>query len=257
MKENYNYVNIVPVLSYFNAKKDKSLILIENKRKSGIYRWNNLVTGKSYIGSSINLVGRLSIYYSKKAMLSKLSTRTSIIYSALLKHDYVNFSLDILEYCEIDVLIEREQYYLDILKPEYNILKVANSRLGSKQSEATKIKIGISQKGVKHHFFGKIHTDETRMKISESLKSSLMFKNCIKLRPKSFNLETKLKMSLRTHGVKVKVFDQENNLIKEFPTMISVALHFNISRTTVGRYLDKNKSYNGYIFKSNLIIRKQ
>ena len=61
-------------------------------------------------------------------------------------------------------------------------------------------------------------------------------------------------MSLRTHGVKVKVFDQENNLIKEFPTMISVALHFNISRTTVGRYLDKNKSYNGYIFKSNLII---
>lgn len=59
-------------------------------------------------------------------MLSKLKTRTSIIYSAILKHDYVNFSLDILEYCEIDVLIKREQYYLNHLKPEYNILKVAN-----------------------------------------------------------------------------------------------------------------------------------
>jgi group I intron endonuclease len=91
-----------------------------------------LVTGKSYVGSSVNLAGRLSIYYSEKAMLSKLSTRTSIIYSAILKHDYVNFSLDILEYCDINVLIEREQYYLDTLKPEYNILKVASSKLGYK-----------------------------------------------------------------------------------------------------------------------------
>ena len=96
------------------------MILKENKRKSGIYRLNILVTGKSYMGSSINLAGRLNIYYSKKAMLGKLSTRTSIIYSAILKHDYVNFSLDILEYCDINVLIEREQYYLDTLKPEYN-----------------------------------------------------------------------------------------------------------------------------------------
>jgi NUMOD1 domain len=59
-------------------------------------------------------------------------------------------------------------------------------------------------------------------------------------------------MYLRTRGVKVKVFDSENNLIKEFPTIICVALHFNINSRTVSRYLDKNTSYNGYIFKSNL-----
>lgn len=46
-----------------------------------------------------------------------------MIYRALLKYSYSNFSLDILEYCELDVLIEREQYYINILKPEYNILK--------------------------------------------------------------------------------------------------------------------------------------
>jgi group I intron endonuclease len=181
-------------------------------------------------------------------MLSKLKTRTSIIYSAILKHGYDNFSVDILEYCEINVLIEREQYYLDLLKPEYNILKIANSRLGSKQSETTKIKISISLKGVKHPFFGKIHNNETRIKISESLKSSIMFKNSIKLRPKHITYETKLKRSLRTRGVKIKVFDLENNLVKEFPTMLSVALHFNISARTVGRYLDKDKSYNGHKF---------
>jgi hypothetical protein len=59
-------------------------------------------------------------------------------------------------------------------------------------------------------------------------------------------------MSLRTRGVEIKVFDSENSLIKEFYTMKSVALHFNINSRTVGRYLDKDTSYNGYTFKSTL-----
>jgi len=43
--------NILPIKTY-NASKDKSLIYTENKNKSGIYRWNNLIRGKSYVGSS-------------------------------------------------------------------------------------------------------------------------------------------------------------------------------------------------------------
>jgi len=31
-------------------------------------------------------------------------------------------------------LIEREQYYIDLLNPEYNILKIAGSRLGVKHT---------------------------------------------------------------------------------------------------------------------------
>ena len=102
---NKNFNKIIPHTTYAYPARDKYIIIIENKGKSGIYRWNNLTNGKSYVGSSINLTGRFSIYYSKKAMLSKLNTRTSIIYSAILKHGYYNFSLDILEYCEINILI--------------------------------------------------------------------------------------------------------------------------------------------------------
>ena len=244
---------ITPIVIYTNADRDKYKFYKENKNKSGIYRWNNLITDKSYVGSSKCLASRFSIYYSKKAMLNKLNTKSSIIYSALLKHGYDKFSVDILEYCEINMLVEREQYYLDLLKPKYNILNAANSRLGSKHSLETKSIMSVRQKGINNPFFGKRHSDETRMKISESLRSSIVFKNSFKLKPKFKTDETKLKMSLRTRGVKVKVFDSENKLIKEFPTMISVALHFNISSRTVGRYLDKNTSYNGYIFKSNLV----
>ena len=45
--------------------------------------------------------------------------------------------LEILEYCDSKVLISREQKYLDLLKPEYNILDKAGSSLGFKHSEST------------------------------------------------------------------------------------------------------------------------
>jgi len=243
--QNIIKIVLIPKVTYPNMDVNKSFILSENKRKSGIYRLNNLITGKSYVGSSVNLAGRLNIYYSEKAMLSKLSTRKSIIYSAILKHVYINFSLDILEYCDKNLLIEREQYYLDNLKPEYNILKNANSRLGSIQSEATKIKISISNKGKHPHFSGKMHTSESRKLMSIALKSIIRTNT-----PKVVKLETKLKISLRSKGVPVKVFDLKGNLIRNFRSIRSTAIYLGISQKGLMRYLDENKSYNGYIIKS-------
>lgn len=52
-----------------------------------------------------------------------------IICRALLKYGYSEFKLEILEFCDADVLISREQYYIDELKPEFNILKIAGSIL--------------------------------------------------------------------------------------------------------------------------------
>ena len=46
-----------------------------------------------------------------------------MIYRALLKNGYSNFQLEILEFCEPDLVLNREQYYLDLLDPEYNNLK--------------------------------------------------------------------------------------------------------------------------------------
>jgi transcriptional antiterminator len=40
------------------------------------------------------------------------------------------------------------------------------------------------------------------------------------------------------------------NFVNEFPSITSVAKHFNISNRTIGRYLDKDTIYNGFIFKS-------
>lgn len=64
-----------------------------------------------------------------------------IISKAILKYGYSNFKLEILEYCDVPNVIEREQYYLDLLNPEYNILKTAGSTLGYKHTEETLAKL--------------------------------------------------------------------------------------------------------------------
>ena len=88
------------------------------------------INGKSYIGSAVDLSRRLSRYY----QLSQLVKNNMVIYKAILKYGYSNFSLEILEYCNIEVLLEREQFYLDSFDPEYNIHPTAGSWLGAKHS---------------------------------------------------------------------------------------------------------------------------
>jgi group I intron endonuclease len=87
-----------------------------------------------------------------------------LIYRALLKYGYSGFRLEIIECCELEVITEREQYYMDLLKPEYNILKQARSLKGFKHSEATierMREIKINNK--------RIRTEEEKLKHVNSL----------------------------------------------------------------------------------------
>ena len=131
------FLPIVPLISYNNLNLNKKNIILELKNKSGIYRFVNKINGNCYVGSSINLGSRFKYhidhYYNHK--------ENSIIYNAFKKYDLKNFSFEILEYCDKDSLIQREQYYIDTLEPLYNILKFAGSPIGRKLSEEAKIKI--------------------------------------------------------------------------------------------------------------------
>lgn len=130
---------LTPVFVYSDLKSEKTSILTDNKGKPGIYMWTNKVNGKIYIGSSVDLSKRLRNYFNT-SYLSDLKD-IMIIYKALLAHGFDNFRLDILEHCKPSELINREQYYIDLLKPDYNILKVAGSSLGVKRSIETIAKI--------------------------------------------------------------------------------------------------------------------
>jgi group I intron endonuclease len=140
---------------YNNADIEKEQIISNNNGKAGIYMFKNLVNKKRYVGSSVNIRRRMLEYFNINYLESK---KYMPICRALLLYGYSNFSLEILEYCEPSDVISREQYYLDLLKPECNILKTAGSSLGFKQSEETKTKMSAgfaNKKGLNNPLFGK------------------------------------------------------------------------------------------------------
>ena len=130
---------IAPIKVYSNTDTMKQDIIRENYKKAGIYRWINNENNYSYIGSSINLSNRLRLYFNYD-FISEKSNNKSMIHDTLVKYGYSKFTLEILEYCDVSSVLEREQYYLDALNPKYNILKIAESLTGFKHSNESILK---------------------------------------------------------------------------------------------------------------------
>src|SRR5579871_6506176 len=105
------FLSVLPIKLYVNADTQKLDILKENRKLSGVYMWQNKENDQKYIGSSETLSRRFLQYFNTKYLLKNTNM---IICKALLKYGYSNFSLSILEYCEPDKCLEREQYYIDL-----------------------------------------------------------------------------------------------------------------------------------------------
>ena len=150
MKISSSAPEAIPAKYYPNSDICKEKILSDNKNKSGIYMWTNIINDKRYIGSAMDLSNRLKVYYSFKSMEYSLQNSQSYRYNAILKYGHVNFSLTILEYCSPDKCLEREDYYLCSLPHKYNILLKAGSRSGSKHSDEVKTKISDAAKKIAH-----------------------------------------------------------------------------------------------------------
>lgn len=236
-------LNIAPVISYINANTGKSIIYDKNKGRSGIYRWNNLITGKSYIGSSINLTGRFGNYYSVAYLKKRVEKGSSIIYSSILKYGYSNFSLDILEYCEPNLLISREQYYIDHFKPEYNILSTAGSRMGSIHSQETK-------QSISNVLINRVFSNESRAKMKIAAKSRLGDKTSFF--GKTHSVVTKNKISL-TRSVSVKVTNVETNNVTILASSLEAAKYLRVGESTLRIYKKQARLLLGkFLIKNNI-----
>ncbi|MGM9986342.1 MAG: GIY-YIG nuclease family protein [Bacillaceae bacterium] len=89
----------------------------------GVYKVVNKLNNKLYIGSSVDISSRYSTHIGRDA-------RKYIdhpFYSDIRKYGKENFEIEILELCDRDELIEKEQYYYDILQPEYNKVRPAEN----------------------------------------------------------------------------------------------------------------------------------
>ena len=109
--------------------------------ETGVYQILNLNNMKSYVGSSASSRG---LEYRKTEHFRTLRQKTHRnihLQRAYNKHGEESFLLFPLEFCLPEKCIEREQFWMDLLQPEYNISPTAGSTLGRKFTNKTKIKM--------------------------------------------------------------------------------------------------------------------
>jgi group I intron endonuclease len=132
--------------------------MIRFRHISGIYQIQSKINGKIYIGSAVNIGKR----WKEHIMSLRYNKNTRHLQNHTNKYGVDDLVFSIVESCPKKKLIEREQYYMDLLHPAFNIRKKAESNLGVKFTEETKRKISESQKG-------KIIPIEQRQQISKTL----------------------------------------------------------------------------------------
>src|ERR1035437_2699650 len=101
---------------------------------NGIYKIKNIVNNHCYVGSCSAKTGIEYRWCRHKHALNRNTHHSIILQRAWNKHGPNNFKFSIIEECSPEQCITREQYYLDLLHPKYNICKIANSCYGIKRS---------------------------------------------------------------------------------------------------------------------------
>jgi group I intron endonuclease len=177
----------------------------------------------------------------------------------LLKYGHSTFSFEILEYCESENVIKREQHYIDLLKPEYNICKIAGSMLGFRHTEESKAKTAASQ-------LGKKLSEEHKANISEGMKGRVLSRSVkivcsdetrakmSKTRQnfsdeKRLNLAEKLALAARrinnsgTSSSIVEVTNKETGEIVSYISVRAAARALGISHSTILKYIKLGKVF--------------
>ena len=113
------------------------------KGKCGIYEIFNMESGKRYVGSSVDIYNRLHEHVHN---LKNNKAHNKHLQSSWNKYGEDCFLYSVLEYCTPDIRFEREQYYIDTLKPEYNFTLNVIANLGHSPSEEVREKISNTLK---------------------------------------------------------------------------------------------------------------
>ncbi len=219
--------------------------------------------------SGVDLKERFCRYYNIKHLNSNYCMP---ICRAFLKHGQPKFRLEILEYCNPEDRFNRENYYFNLLKPSYNIVKVANSmpsRLGYKHTDETKAKISTSQPnrvevevldletGIKTIYVSlnaaakALSCDGTSIKQNIDSKKQKPFKGryVFKILPKS-PISLQIDKKKEPNRVEVEVLDFETNITSNYVSIRAAARALNIEHSTIRKYLKLNIPYQGrYMFK--------
>jgi group I intron endonuclease len=150
-----------------------------------------------------------------------------------------------MEYCDKDMLINREQFYLDKLSPNYNILKQAYSLEGFKHSAETIENLKNRQFTKEHKEnlskanLGREFSQETINKLSVSMKNH---HKDHPLTPEA--LESIKAKTTEREGVSVILINKDTGEQTEFVTQTEAAKFLSVSRQAVKNAIDRKSIIN-------------
>lgn len=132
------------------------------RHAAGIYSIRLRRSNTAYIGSSQDISVRWSQH---KAALRKGTHTSPYLQNSWSKYGEDNFIFTILEKCPKDLLIEREQYWMDQTKDKFNCAPAAGSRRGVPQPPEAVEKIRVANLGRKC-------TEEQKQRMSDAIKAN-------------------------------------------------------------------------------------
>lgn len=141
---------------------------ISLKKRSGIYKILDTESGKVYIGSAAKCLYRR---YHQHFSDLKYGRHGNKHLQAIYNKRSSSLKFEVVEFCESANCITREQYYIDTLSPAININKLAQSRLGTKISQDTLVKMR-----------NKKVSQETKNKIRKARESQVFTKEQLEYR---------------------------------------------------------------------------
>lgn len=111
---------------------------------SGIYIIkSNRDATKFYVGSATDVNLRAAVHRAALRSGNHVNGKLQNYYT---RYGPASLSFELLEQCPPESLIKREQYYIDLLHPYFNINPIAGSRAGAIQPNSAKIRIGKAAK---------------------------------------------------------------------------------------------------------------
>lgn len=236
-------VNYVKRYDNLHMIETQLKIARENKQKAGVYGVLNRLNGNFYIGSASS--NRINVRF-RNHCINRTGGNLPLM-CAISKYGLQSFSFIIFEYFPGFIhnedlkknhlkLLERENHFVKLFCPEYNILQVAGSSLGFKHSVETRknMKLNYSDKRRLQIGFlnkGKSLSEYTKRCISESKKKLFSDQN------RKDKYLTKQEHVL-FKGKPVQLFGLNGNFVSEYTSVLKMSRIFKSCRKTIRKCLN-------------------
>jgi len=228
---------------------DTDLIKKDCLGKSGVYIVVNNITKDCYVGSAVSKTDKHNRLYIRFRNHFFNTSKSSNIHlrRATIKYGKHSFSFHILAFDIPDNILGLESYYIDKLKPKYNILQSAINSAGYKHTEETKEKMRLAYSEERRRQIGNLNLNK---ELSEKTKE--LISDNMKLRHKAGKVN--MDSFKQSRSKPTSVYDCNGNLLSQYRSAKEIQKDYPVDYRTIRRHLKNGEPIKklGIIVKYNL-----